>query len=672
MGPDEVALLQDAFRSNWIAPLGPHVDAFEREFAAAVGVPHAAALSSGTAALHLALQILGVGAGDTVLCSTLTFVASASPITWLGAEPVFVDCSRETWNLDPALVAEEVEAASRRGKPPKAVIAVDLYGQVADLEPIGETCRRHGVELVEDAAEALGATYRGRSAGAFGRIAVFSFNGNKIITTSGGGMLVSPEKVLVQRARFLAQQARDPGPHYQHSVLGNNYRMSNLLAAVGRGQLRVLGQRVERKRAIFEVYRSALAGVPGIEFMPEASYGRGTRWLTAILIDPAEFGATREAVWLRLEARNIEARPVWKPMHLQPVFQGCRVLGGAVAKGLFERGLCLPSGTQMTDADVSRVIDGLLSVRPRPVAARRPVPAEAAPAPAPIREEEAVRLPMGTTLRQRLPDRPAERRSLWSRLMRRHTTVAIDLLVMVAAFTLAYLLRFDFAVPRSWRVAAVNQLPLVLAVQLTALYGAGVLAFVWKYVGMAEVPAFLRAAAGSATVLLALRLFLPDPVRDLRIPISIIIVNTILAFGGLLGLRVLRRALAERQVRRRRAVVAGVRRRPAVLLVGAGAAGVLAVREIRSRGEHEMEMKGFVDDDPEKQGAVISGIKVLGSTEDLPRLVPALGVEQVIVTIAEAPEEEMARIVAVCEGIPVRVQMVPALYDLLQGRVGVR
>jgi hypothetical protein len=429
---------------------------------------------------------------------------------------------------------------------------------------------------------------------------------------------------------------------------------------------------VERKRAIFEVYRSALAGVPGIEFMPEASYGRGTRWLTVILIDPAEFGATREEVWLQLEGRNIEARPVWKPMHLQPVFQGCRVLGGAVAADLFERGLCLPSGTQMTDADVTRVIDGLMSVRRRPVAVRLPVPAEAAAAPAPIREEEAVRLPIGTALRQRLPEKPAERRSLRSRLVRRHTTVAIALLVIAAAFALSYVLRFDFLVPRSWWLAGATQLPLVLAVQLTALYSSGVLSFVWKYVGLAEVPAFLRAAAGSSAVLLALRLLLPDPLSALRIPISIIVVDAILAFGGLLGLRVLRRVLWEREVRRRRAVVAGARPRPGVLLVGAGAAGVMAVREIRSRGEHEMEIRGFVDDDPDKQRAVISGIKVLGTTEDLPRLVPEVGIEQVIVTIAEAPEEEMQRIVSICERIPVRVQMVPALYDLLQGRVGAR
>lgn len=361
MGADELGLLQDAFASNWIAPLGPHVDAFEREFAAVVGVPHAAALSSGTAAIHLALQILGVGQGDTVLCSTLTFVASASPIVWAGAEPVFIDSERESWNLDPALVAEEIEAAARRGRPPKAVIVVDLYGQTANLAPILEACRRHGVELIEDAAEALGATHRGRPAGSAGRIGVFSFNGNKIITTSGGGMLVSAEEALVKRARFLAQQARDPAPHYEHSVLGNNYRMSNLLAAVGRGQLRVLPQRVERRRQIFTLYQQALGRSPGITFMPEARWGRATRWLTVIQVDPAEFGATREDIRLHLESFNIEARPTWKPMHLQPVFKGCRVAGGSVAADLFDRGLCLPSGSQMTDADCQRVVDALLS-----------------------------------------------------------------------------------------------------------------------------------------------------------------------------------------------------------------------------------------------------------------------------------------------------------------------
>lgn len=365
MGPDELGLLQDAFASNWIAPLGPHVDAFEREFAAAMGVPHAAALSSGTAAMHLAVELLGLGPGDTVLCPTLTFVASASPIVWRGAEPVFIDSERESWTMDPALVEEELEAASRRGRPVKAVVAVDLYGQTANLDVIDDVCRRHGAELIEDAAEALGAKYGERCAGSFGRLGVYSFNGNKIITTSGGGMLVSSDEDLIRRARFLAQQARDAAPHYEHSVLGNNYRLSNLLAAVGRGQLRVLPDRLARRREIFSLYREALRSVPGISFMPEARWGKASRWLTVLQVDAAAFGASREEIRLHLEILNIESRPVWKPMHLQPVFQGRRAAGGEVAAELFEGGLCLPSGTQMTDGDVGRVVEGILAVSRR-------------------------------------------------------------------------------------------------------------------------------------------------------------------------------------------------------------------------------------------------------------------------------------------------------------------
>jgi pyridoxal phosphate-dependent aminotransferase EpsN len=367
LGGEELALVQDAFASNWIAPLGPHVDAFEREFAAEVGAPHAAALSSGTAALQLALQIVGVGRGDEVLCSSLTFVASANPILHLGAQPVFVDSERASWNMDPALLAQELDDAARRGLLPKAVVLVHLYGQSADTDPILAACRRHGVPLVEDAAEALGATYKGRAPGTLGAMGVYSFNGNKIITTSGGGMLVSGEAAAVARARFLATQARDPAPHYQHSVAGYNHRLSNVLAAIGRGQLRVLAERVRRRREIFAAYVQGLGGLPGIEFMPEASYGASTRWLSVVRIDPAAFGATREDVRLRLEAANIEARPVWKPLHLQPLFAGCRRVGGAVAEEVFADGLCLPSGSQMTAGDLERVMDEV-----RAVAAARP------------------------------------------------------------------------------------------------------------------------------------------------------------------------------------------------------------------------------------------------------------------------------------------------------------
>jgi dTDP-4-amino-4,6-dideoxygalactose transaminase len=362
MGALEQRFVAEAFESNWIAPLGPHVDAFEREFCEMVGCAHAAALSSGTAALHLALQLAGVGPGDEVLVSTLTFSASVNPIRYLGATPVFVDSERDSWNLDPALLAETLERRARIGTLPGAAVVVHLYGQSADLDPILQACARFDVPVIEDAAEALGASYKGRAPGTLGRAGIFSFNGNKIITTSGGGMLVSDDEALVAHARKLATQARDPAPHYEHSEIGYNYRLSNVLAGIGRGQLRVLEDRVAARRRNFEVYRAALGGLPGVRFMPEAPWGRHTRWLTCITIDPDEFGADRETVRLALEAEDIEARPVWKPMHLQPVFEGHPVVGGAVAQDLFTHGLCLPSGSNLTDGDLARVVEAFLRV----------------------------------------------------------------------------------------------------------------------------------------------------------------------------------------------------------------------------------------------------------------------------------------------------------------------
>ena len=357
MGVDELELIKDAFASNWIAPVGPHIDAFEKEFSELVGVNHAAALSSGTAALHLALILVGVKPGHEVLCPTLTFSASANPIRYEGAQPVFIDAARSTWNMDHDLLREELRDCAARGRLPKAVIAVDLYGQSADYDPILDVCAAYGVPVIEDAAEALGATYNDKVVGGFGKLGVFSFNGNKIITTSGGGMLVSHDESLIERARFLATQARDPAPHYQHSAVGYNYRMSNLLAAIGRGQLRVLSDRVRARREVFAYYKESLGGLPGLEFMPEAPYGVSTRWLTCITIDPDEFGATREDVRLALDDANIEARPVWKPLHLQPAFAECRVRGGTIAEDIFERGLCLPSGSNLTEPELSRIVE---------------------------------------------------------------------------------------------------------------------------------------------------------------------------------------------------------------------------------------------------------------------------------------------------------------------------
>jgi pyridoxal phosphate-dependent aminotransferase EpsN len=361
VGPDERRLLLDAFDSNWIAPLGPHVDAFEHEFAAAVGMPHAVALSSGTAALHLALQILGVGRGDDVVTSTMTFAATANAVTYVGANPVFVDVTPATWTLDPDLLEEELKLRAHNGKQAAAVLTVDLYGQCADYARLSGICQQYGVPLVEDAAEALGATCGGAKAGTFGECAAFSFNGNKIITTSGGGMLVSRHRHVVDRARHLASQARDQAPHYQHSEIGYNYRLSNLLAAVGRGQLKALPDKLAKRRAVNETYRRALEGVAGIAFMPEPPYGHGNCWLTCITVTPRAFGAAREDIRLRLESEDIESRPLWKPMHRQPAFKGCAMRGGAVADDLFARGLCLPSGSSLTSEQQTRVINTLVS-----------------------------------------------------------------------------------------------------------------------------------------------------------------------------------------------------------------------------------------------------------------------------------------------------------------------
>jgi dTDP-4-amino-4,6-dideoxygalactose transaminase len=362
MSGAEEAMVAEAFSSNWIAPLGPHVDAFEEEFAQAVGASHAVALSSGTAALHLALILAGVEHGDEVLVSTFTFSASVNPIRYLGAVPVFIDSEAHSWNLDPVLLDATLKRRAKSGSLPAAVVAVHLYGQSANLAAISEICRTYGVPLVEDAAEALGSSYEGSHPGTWGQSGIFSFNGNKIITTSGGGMLVTENGELAAHARKLATQARDSAPHYQHSEIGYNYRLSNVLAGIGRAQLRVLEDRVQARRKIFERYRELLAPLPGLEFQAEAGWGRHNRWLTCLLVDSERFGADREALRQALEAEDIEARPLWKPMHRQPIFEEFEVVGGQVADDLFRRGLCLPSGSAMSGEDIDRVVSVIRSV----------------------------------------------------------------------------------------------------------------------------------------------------------------------------------------------------------------------------------------------------------------------------------------------------------------------
>lgn len=356
MGEHEREFVREAFDTNWLSTVGPQIDAFEREFSERMGLP-AVALGSGTAAMHLGLRLLGVGAGDEVFCSTLTFVASVNPVGYLGARPVFIDSDRQTWNLDPALLAEALAVRAKANRLPKAVVVVHLYGQCADMDPIAKACERYGVPIFEDAAEALGSTYKGRPAGTLGALSAFSFNGNKIITTSGGGMLVSSNAEWIKRARFWSTQARDPGIAYEHSDVGYNYRLSNVLAAIGRGQLMVLDERVRQRRAVAGRYMEAFSELSGIEPMPEASYGLHTRWLSCFVVDPVAFGCSRDDLLGRLTAADIEARPVWKPMHLQPLFRGCEVIGGGVAEDLFARGVCLPSSSSLTRSDQERVIE---------------------------------------------------------------------------------------------------------------------------------------------------------------------------------------------------------------------------------------------------------------------------------------------------------------------------
>ncbi|WMJ16356.1 aminotransferase class I/II-fold pyridoxal phosphate-dependent enzyme [Geobacillus proteiniphilus] len=361
MSGNEQKYINEAFETNWIAPLGPNVDAFEKELAEYVGSKGAAAVSSGTAAIHLALRLLDVQQGDKVFCSSLTFIASANPILYQGAEPVFIDSEPDTWNMSPLALERAMEEAKKEGKLPKAVVVVDLYGQSAKMDEILAICNHYQVPVVEDAAESLGSTYKGKKSGTFGKFGIYSFNGNKIITTSGGGMLVSDDVEALQKARFLATQARDPAPHYQHSQVGYNYRMSNIVAGIGRAQLEVLDERVKARRAIFDRYVQALGDIEGVQFMPELEGTMSNRWLTTLTIDQQALGVTPMDIINALAEENIEARPVWKPLHLQPVFGGVTYYphqeGRSVSDELFANGICLPSGSSMTIDEQNRVID---------------------------------------------------------------------------------------------------------------------------------------------------------------------------------------------------------------------------------------------------------------------------------------------------------------------------
>ncbi len=355
MGGEELSFIHDAFDSNFVAPLGENVDGFERDIANYTGAADVSVLISGTAAIHLGLILLDVQPGDVVICQSFTFSASASPITYVGAEPVFVDSERETWNMCPDALEEAVRHQLSLGKRVKAIVPVHLYGMPANMDRIMDISRRYCIPVLEDAAEAMGSHIRGKQCGTFGTFGVLSFNGNKIITTSGGGALLSEDEELIRKSRYLATQAREPAPHYQHTEIGYNYRMSNIVAGIGRGQMRVIDERVRQRRANYEFYRGLLGSIDGITFQPEPEGYYSNRWLTTILIDPEVTGMTRENVRLALASENIEARPVWKPMHQQPVYSEARYYGNGISCKLFEQGLCLPSGSNMSGKDRERI-----------------------------------------------------------------------------------------------------------------------------------------------------------------------------------------------------------------------------------------------------------------------------------------------------------------------------
>ncbi|WP_414047879.1 DegT/DnrJ/EryC1/StrS family aminotransferase [Macrococcus equi] len=364
IGENEQKYVKEAFDQNWVAPLGPNVDKFEEVVAEYVGRHSGAALNSGTSAIHLAIKLLDIKEGDTVFCSSLTFIASANPICYEKATPVFIDSERDTWNMSPVALEKALKEAKAEGKLPKAVIIVNLYGQPAKFDELLALCDEYGVPVIEDSAESLGAEYKGKKSGSFGKFSIFSFNGNKIITTSGGGMLMTDDEALTKKARFLSTQARDQALHYQHSVVGYNYRLSNVCAGIGRGQMEVLDDRVARRREIFDIYAREIGDIDGIELMPELPETKSNRWLTALTIDSQKLGVTPNELIEKLAAENIESRPVWKPLHMQPVFEGTKYYqhDEDVAKDLFERGLCLPSASLMTDEDVVFVCDTIKKI----------------------------------------------------------------------------------------------------------------------------------------------------------------------------------------------------------------------------------------------------------------------------------------------------------------------
>ena len=630
MSAAELSYIEEAFRTNYIAPVGPHVDLFEKEFAAHFGFKHAAAVSSGTAAIHLGLILMGVQRGDEVVCSSLTFAASANPILYEQARPVFVDSDDGTWNMDPVLLESWLAQRSQSGRLPRVVIAVDLYGQCADMRAIAAVCARYNVPLLEDAAEALGASYAGRAAGSFGKAAIFSFNGNKIITTSGGGMLVSDDAELIRKARFLSTQARDPVAHYQHSQLGFNYRMSNVLAGIGRAQLQVLDERVEARRRIYGRYLEGLGQLPGLRFMPEAPRSRSNRWLTCLTIDPAQAPIGVKDVLSALEKENIEARPVWKPLHLQPIFAGCEFVGSGVAQRLFEQGLCLPSGSAMSVVDQMRVIDIVKgcfeppSVRISVPATKEQADATAEPVP-PLRQLAASQVrETGMKMVRGLlhwSDRNIGRHSL----TRLAVVTLIHGLMLGATFAVSYQLRWDFAVPANFSDQCLSLIFPIVLCKLILLYSFGQFRSMLSYFSVTD---FGSVACAMSTVSgLMLGLWYASAVMAAP-PRAVILMDFALSMGLIsafrLGLRVARVWGVSGEKR------AGLMEKR-VIVVGVGRDGANFARNLLQRAGCGLVPVCFLDENTANIGRSIHGLPVYGPLPKLAKIAARLKATELVI-----------------------------------------
>ena len=650
VGAEERRLLLEALESNWIAPVGPHLDLFEQEFAARLALPGAVALSSGTAALHLALHIVGVKRHDEVLTSTLTFAATANAIVYLDARPVFLDSSPNTWTMEPDLLEEELDACARRGRLPKAVMTVDLYGQCADYDRIVAACRRYEVPLIADATEALGATYRGDQAGRFGEMAAFSFNGNKIITSGGGGMLVSKRVEWTARARFLAAQARDPAPHYQHSEIGFNYRLSNLLAAVGRGQLRSLDERVDRRRANNDTYRRQLEAMPGIAFMPEATLRPEQLLAHCITVDPREFGMTREDIRAGISRRTTSRR----------ARSGSRCISSQPSKGAGPSAGPLPHGcsswVSACPADrASRTQSvSVSSTRSPPAANRHGHRTHTEPPPKVIRQSVIRTDPAAKHAALTVPALPE-----W--LMRYRSPVIWLLHVGLAAASsyLAFWLRFDGAIPNRYAVLWRDSLAALLVARGTMFFAFRLYEGLWRYTSIHDLLNILL-SIGSSSLVFAVAVEGGGDFGAVRYPISILLIDALLLTGFAGGIRFATR------IYRDLASPTGGRK---VLIYGAGDAGAAVVREMRLNLSRFYDPVGFIDDDRSKVGRRIHGVRVLGTRSDLPRILKRHRPDEVLVTIPRADPSTYRAVVRSLEPFEVPIKTLPHLREILDGKV---